>query len=147
VQLRIVASSDWASLMALDADLGRRRGVAIAADSLSVDAFGQWTYAAAPRTGRWSDPAGTSLLEALDQGGDVLGAVSAVAGEPFGVGVKFPIELQQLVPAVNGGEQDLPYQMWLQVRVDAGHDRADVGDRIGGARVRSMPDRAMPPND
>jgi hypothetical protein len=76
-------------------------------------------------------------LEALDQGSDVLGAVSAMAGQPLGVGVKFPIELQQLVPAVNGVEQDLPYQMWFQVRVDAGHDRADVGDRIGGARVRS----------
>jgi hypothetical protein len=76
------------------------------------------------------------LSEPFDQCLDVGGAVSTVAGEPFWVGVKFPKELQQMVLARNGFEHDSPYQIWFQGGIDAGHDRADVGDRIGGARVR-----------
>jgi len=66
----------------------------------------------------------------------VGGAVSTDAGEQFWVDVKFPKELQQMVLARNGFEHDSPYQIWFQGGIDAGHDRADVGDRIGGARVR-----------
>jgi hypothetical protein len=44
--------------------------------------------------------------------------------------------MQQVVPAWNGFEHDSPCQIWFQAGIDAGHDRADVGDRIGGARVR-----------
>jgi hypothetical protein len=62
------ASPDWALLLALDADLGLRRGVASAADSLSFNASGQRPEVAAPGAGRWTEPSGTSLSKPLRLG-------------------------------------------------------------------------------
>ena len=61
------------------------------------------------------------MTESFDQGDHSAGAFGAPTGEQLGVGVEFPVELQEVVlpAAADGFEHDVPHEWWFEVGIDA----------------------------